>query len=436
MNHISMYSSSRDLRNGLHRVLATLVLDPESTPDGTWWERLPGDEALRQQAREGRLPLEALAELYTSPALRAPLSRALATLGATLPEPDALSALFRRAILSGRAHSAHQGRDVYGLSNKALWDAVCAPVGEAAARRYHALVGEPPTARHAMAPLSGTREALEALLTFDTSPQGAEHLACATWLCERLEALGFSWKLHRPIDSAPAVLEAHRPARDMRGHVVMYGHYDVTPRQAAQAWKTPPEVLTETGGRWFAHGVGDNKGPLAARLVALAGMERTPALTWFIQGEEETGSVAASRVLGERLRGLAAELWLEETGYHDHQDDTLRLIARKLGSGSDESLPPDETMRELLDGLRLLAGRWGIGTRLEVRGLNKAVVEGGCPFNRNLPAGARYLALGVNDSRSRIHGTNESVPTWTFPLHAEELQVVFHWVDRVARGQA
>lgn len=284
-------------------------------------------------------------------------------------------------------------------------------------------------------PLPGTRETLEALLAFDTSPEGVEHLACASWLCTRLEALGFTYQLHRPIESAPPVIEAHRAARDMLGHVVMYGHYDVaSARRGAHGWNTPPEVLTELSGRWFALGVADNKGPLAARLVALARLERTPALTWFIQGEEETGSASASRVFGERLPGLDADLWLEETGYHDHEDGTLRLIARRIAPEPRGSAPPDAAMGCLFAALRLLAGRWSIGTRLEVRGLNKGAVEGGCPFNRNLPVGARYLALGINDSYSRIHASNESVPLWTFPLHAEELQVVFHWVDRVARG--
>ncbi|WP_160174514.1 M20/M25/M40 family metallo-hydrolase [Archangium violaceum] len=223
----------------------------------------------------------------------------------------------------------------------------------------------------------------------------------------------------------------------MSGHVVMYGHYDVASAPTGgHGWMSPPRVLTEADGRWFALGVADNKGPLAARLVALAGLARTPALTWFIQGEEETGSAAASRVFEGRFPELEADLWLEETGYHDHEDGTLRLIARRIAPEPGCSAPPDVAMGRLLEDLRELAGCWGIGSRLEVRGLNKGAVEGGCPFNRNLPVGARYLALGINDSFSRIHASNESVPLWTFPLHAEELQVAFHWVDQMARGMS
>jgi len=275
-------------------------------------------------------------------------------------------------------------------------------------------------------PLPGTRELLEVLLAFDTSPMGVDHQACVGWLCERLGALGFMCRRHVPFEGAPEVIEAHRPARGLAGHVVLYGHYDVA--------SFHPRALTEKEGRWFAPGVGDNKGPLVARLVALAALARTPALTWFLQGEEETGSRAAFQVLSERLRQLEATLWLDETGYHDHEDGTLRLIARTLGPGREDA-PPDAAMGALLEALRVLAGRWGIGARLEVRGLNKAAVQGGCPFNWSLPVGARYLALGINDSRTRIHGARESVPLWTFPLHAEQLQTVFQWVDQVASGQ-
>ncbi|WP_147448581.1 M20/M25/M40 family metallo-hydrolase [Corallococcus terminator] len=285
--------------------------------------------------------------------------------------------------------------------------------------------------RNEAVPLPGTQEVLKALLSFDTSPEGAEHDACTKWLGERLAALGFDCKLHRPIDGAPALIEAHRPARGMGGHVVMYGHYDVTSRSpGAHDGDCPPPVLVERNGRWWGQGVSDNKGALTARLVALGLIEHTPALTWFIQGEEETGSSAARQILGQQLPGLEADLWLDETGYHDHEDGTLRLIARKIGPGRTGSEPPDVALQALIDSLSELAMRWGIPARLEVRGLNKTAVSGGCPFNLNLPAGARYFALGINDSHSRIHDANESVPLWTFPLHAEELRAVFHWIEQ------
>jgi cysteinylglycine-S-conjugate dipeptidase len=270
------------------------------------------------------------------------------------------------------------------------------------------------------------------LLSFDTSPRGGEHLACVRWLLARLESLGFFCQVHQPFSGAPPLLEAHRPARDCSGHVILYGHYDVETSAAEPG--VLPCGLIDHDGRWFGRGVADNKGPLAARLMALARLKSSPALTWFIQGEEETGSAVADQVLGQRLPSLRADLWLDETGYHDHPEGTLRLIARQIGAEPSRSAPPGAEMSDLLEDLRSLASRWDIGTRLEVRGLNKGAVEGGCPFNRHLPVGARYLALGVNDSRSRIHGPDESVPLWTFALHEEELHVVFQWVGRLERS--
>ncbi|MEZ4266414.1 MAG: hypothetical protein R3F39_08550 [Myxococcota bacterium] len=174
------------------------------------------------------------------------------------------------------------------------------------------------------------------------------------------------------------------------------------------------------------------KGPLAApALAAFAVLGAAPALTWLIQGEEETGSQVAHRLLPAVMTGLNPTLWLDETGYHDGDDGTLRLLA--LNVGSDEpGVPTDSRLDELLRALRGLASRWGIAARHERRVLNKTAVDGGCPFNASLPRGGRYLAVGVNDSRSRIHGRDESLPGWTFPLHQDELDLIFRWVDRSA----
>jgi hypothetical protein len=210
----------------------------------------------------------------------------------------------------------------------------------------------------------------------------------------------------------------------------MYGHYDVTSFGHEERWTHPPRQLTVAGGRLFARGVADNKGPLACRLAALETLEHTPALTWIIQGEEETGSAVAKALLPNEIRDLQPSLWLDETGYHDHEDRTLRLLGRLIGA-NDASLPADVELNVLMSALRGVASRWGVASRHECRGLNKTVVEGGCPFNHALPSGARYLAVGVNDSSARIHGLNESIPGWTFPLHEAHLDVIFHWAASV-----
>lgn len=206
---------------------------------------------------------------------------------------------------------------------------------------------------------------------------------------------------------------------------MLYAHYDVEDPDPAR-WQGDPWTLTERDGRLYGVGVADNKATLAHRLVLLEHLERTPALVWVIQGEEEIGSPLAHGalpgLLAEALADVGAAdgagLWLEENGYFD-RDGTQRLLARVRRGGADG--PPDGPLDGLLDRLAAIGRGFGVGARREVRGLNKSFFETGCPFDRALPEGARYLAIGVDDPDSRIHAPNESVPMWTFPLHARQL---------------
>jgi hypothetical protein len=430
MNRIQMYASSTHLKQGLHRVLAvahSLVhpLNPGESVE--WWTMLETDE--QERARFHALPTDALARAFASEDVRRVLDDARADLGLPPLDHAAVQAAFRVAIISGKAHRAHMGRDVYGSSNKGLWALACADFGRAVAERCGLTLGDDPVTRAESRPSDAALDDLRALTAFDTSPEGDGHEPCVKWLATRLTSLGFAVKAVGRDFGRPLVV-AQRGARGLAGHVVLYGHYDVTPFGREEKWTHPPRELTEAEGRLFARGVADNKGPLACRIAAIASLPDTPEITWLIQGEEETGSPVAHALLPEVMRDLRPTLWLDETGYHDHEDGTLRLLGRTIGA-ADASMPPDATLSELLRALRGLASRWGVGARHECRGLNKNVVEGGCPFNHSLPVGARYLALGVNDSGARIHGLNESLPAWTFPLHADELDVIFRWAHRV-----
>lgn len=435
MNRIEMYSSTSDLKHGLHRVLAVahaLTRPLTAGETSRWWWMLDEDE--RDLGRDHRLGLEALARVFGRAPVREMLDVARRELRLAPVDHDAIGRAFRAASISGRAHTAHAGRDVYGASNKQVWDLVCSDFGRAVSERYGGSLGEGPRSISRASAPSNEVHALRELMAFDTTPAGTDHVRCVEWLETALGGLGFDTT--RLASSTPhPLIVARRAARGLAGHVVLYGHYDVTPLGPSERWAHPPDELTETDGRVFGRGVADDKGPLAVRITALRELAATPALTWIIQGEEEIGSPIAHAVLPDVMASMQAELWLDETGYHDHQDGTLRLLGRTIGPG-DASAPVDREQEDLLRGLAGLASRWGVGARHELRGLNKNVVDGGCPFNRNLPIGARYAALGVNDSRARIHAPDESIPTWTFELHRAELDVVFRWADRVARGAA
>jgi hypothetical protein len=425
MLRISMFSSSPNLRHGLHRAVALLWRAAHPLANGPWWSLLPDE--FTDAARAEGLGLVELRQLFLGGSTRSVVDIGARRLDCSLPESDRLDRGFADAILSAHALALHGGRDVYGSSNKWLWDSVVVPVVFAAERRFGAAVADPDREDPALDCAVGER--LRTLSSFDTSPEGNGHAACVEWLQSTLKRMGFSIEVHPGEPDERPIIVARRGSRGGQGHVVLYGHYDVTAARE-QGWTVPPEVVTERDGRWFGRGVGDDKGPLACRLAALEQLDHTPALTWVIQGEEETGSPHAHRMFPALLGGLRPTIWLEETGYHDHDDRTLRLIARIMGEEVGDP-QADPAFSDLLLGLRCLADAWSIPTRPEVRGLNKDVATGGCPFNRNIHSGARYIALGVNDTRSRIHGVDESIPRWTLPLHRAELALLFDWVDRV-----
>lgn len=433
MSRISMFSSSRDLREGLCRCLAFIgaaAPAPGVSPDAPWWAEIPA--TLHDAARSRSLALLDLAPLFASPERRGRVAAAFARVGAfSLPSAEGLRGIFDDAILSGRALKAHAGRDVYGASNKRVWDTLVGPLEVALDERFGpGLMGWASENVRDRSSVPAVRRELETLMSFDTRPEGIGHRECARWLVERLTTLGFDVEIVEGGEHPP-ILVASRAARGLRGEVVLYGHYDVSPVAKPETWRYSPSSLTEAEGRLWGRGVADNLGPLATRIWAIDSLEVSPALRWIIQGEEESGSPFAHRVFPAILAGLRPTLWLEETGYHDHEDGTLRLLARTIGATSDTSEAPDGALADLLLGLRLLVGRQGLATREEHRSLNKDVVEGGCPFNRSLPPGARYIALGVNDSRARIHARDESIPCWTGWLHREELALVFRWAHWV-----
>lgn len=427
-----MFSSSADLRAGLHRTLAVIAAAaPRGPVDAVWWSTLP--EGLRDSARRRALTLEELGPLFVAAEAHERLFAGFARLSAGEPPPaEVLGRMFADAVLSGRALKAHGGRDVYGASNKRIWDALVEPVARAVHRCYGPDVADWASMDvRAREPDAAVVALLERLIAFDTQPGGAGHETCADFVAGLLRARGFSVELVRAAGHAPVIVATRAP-RGLRGEIVFYGHYDVSPYQPERSWRYPPQVLTVAEGRLWGRGVADDLGPLVTRLWALESLEETPALRWFIQGEEERGSPLAHRVFPKLLAGLRPTLWLEETGYHDQEDGTLRLLARTIGARPGESSPPDQALDDLLLGLRLLMGRYDLGTREEHRSLNKDAFASGCPYGRNLPGDGRYIALGVNDSRARIHTTDESIPAWTVALHREELRLVFRWADRAA----
>ncbi len=396
IRELSMFSATEDLEEALTLVCATaLGLDRKVHRRMRF-----GDCASLLTSENGHTAYANLAARFGVPA-------------SDVPTCAALTQLFADEALSMKALRLHRGRNVYSAGKLALWNLVWKPL------------------RAALGPDEETLRLARELVAFDTRPGGPDIVACVGWLSHQLRSAGFEVCSIEPDDGNP-ILVARRTARGFGGRVVLYGHYDAAPTEVAE-WESPPFQLTERSGRLYGLGTGDNKIALAVRLREFARMDRCPEILWLLQGDEETGSRAAHRVFPALVAKHAAALWLEETGYHD-DDGTQRLLARILGGQGETDLPPDQALWRLIAALGSVDHDFGVGHRLESRSLNKDFFASGCPFNRNLPEGARYLAIGVNDPSSTIHRANESVPTWTLPVHARQLHVVMRWVDVTERA--
>ncbi|MFO0450183.1 MAG: M20/M25/M40 family metallo-hydrolase [Pseudomonadota bacterium] len=395
IRELSMFTATEDLEEALSLVCVTaLGLDRKAHT------RMRLQEcASRLSTSDGYLALSVLHHRLGSP-------------GDPLPSRAALAQLFADEDLSMRALALHRGRNVYSAGKLALWNRIWVPL------------------RAALAPDDGVVRIAKELVSFDTRPGGADIARCVEWLQDRLAVAGFDPSTFLPTDGSPIVV-ARRPARGLAGRVIVYGHYDAAPTDPA-AWSSEPFEVHERGGRLYGLAVGDNKMALAVRLHEFAEDSPSPEILWILQGDEETGSRAAHRLLPGLLAGQSATLWLDENGYFD-DDGTQRILARSSGEAGGVSLPPDSATWSLINRLGAMAGAYGVGHRVECRSLNKGFFATGCPFNRNLPDGARYLAIGVNDPSSKIHRVDESVPSWTIPLHARQIRTVFTWVDEIAR---
>jgi len=127
-----------------------------------------------------------------------------------------------------------------------------------------------------------------------TDPERAGDVArCATWLAEKLRAIGLDTQIH-PTAQHPIVVarNQHQPERRT---VMIYGHYDVQPVDPLELWESPPFEPRIKDGIVFARGSTDNKGQIFAHILGLEETLREKGelpvnLIVLVEGEEEIGS--------------------------------------------------------------------------------------------------------------------------------------------------
>lgn len=161
--------------------------------------------------------------------------------------------------------------------------------------------------------------------------------AAADWLVKDLTEMGFSARKD-PTTGHPMVV-ATGGAED-GPHLLFYGHYDVQPVDPLNLWARDPfdpEVQDTPRGKVIrARGASDDKGQLMTFLEAcrawLAVHGSLPVkLTFFLEGEEESGSPSLVPYMKAHAAALKADIALIcDTGMYDAQTPAITTMLRGL----------------------------------------------------------------------------------------------------------
>lgn len=162
----------------------------------------------------------------------------------------------------------------------------------------------------------------EACAIPSVSAQGQALEEMAAWLQSKLEALGA--RVSRlDVPNSPSALLGEI-AGSGEATLMIYDHYDVQPIDPIGLWETPPFEPSLRDGRIFARGASDNKGDLVARLCALEVYREVIGdlpftVKFFVEGEEETGSVHFEDICRKYADLLEADDCVWEGGWFDYE---------------------------------------------------------------------------------------------------------------------
>jgi acetylornithine deacetylase/succinyl-diaminopimelate desuccinylase-like protein len=117
---------------------------------------------------------------------------------------------------------------------------------------------------------------------------------------------------------------------------MIYNHYDVQPPEPLDLWTTPPFEPAVRDGYLYARGASDDKGQVHFQVSAirhlLAADGRLPVnVKFFVEGEEEAGSIHIEQFLAEHADRLACEaIVVSDTGIYGEGVPSLVTAMRGL----------------------------------------------------------------------------------------------------------
>src|SRR6476659_9513000 len=152
-----------------------------------------------------------------------------------------------------------------------------------------------------------------AIPSISAMPMHADDVVrCARWTADELTRIGLENVRLAPTNGYPIVYGDWLRAPGAPT-VLFYGHYDVQPVDPISHWQTPPFEATVRDGELYARGAADDKGQVFMHIKAIeAHLKQGGSLPcnikFFIEGEEEVGSVHLDDFVRDHKNDLSADV--------------------------------------------------------------------------------------------------------------------------------
>lgn len=168
--------------------------------------------------------------------------------------------------------------------------------------------------------------------SISTDPKYRDGIAkTVLWLKKQFLKNKFKVEVIKTKEANPVVFASYQ-TDDLLPTVLIYGHYDVQPAEKSDGWTNDPFSLSEKKGRLLARGVVDNKGQIVTHMFAAFNLIKKKKLKYnvkfLIEGNEETGNVALSKVMAKNKKKMKCDFVLVSDGELTNNNPTIDVSLR------------------------------------------------------------------------------------------------------------
>ncbi len=158
---------------------------------------------------------------------------------------------------------------------------------------------------------------------------------CAGLIVQMMKKSGIRAELlHIKTGIPPAICGEVKSKKNPDKTLLFYNHYDVQPEEPLELWDDKPFSGKIKGNKIFGRGSADDKGELITRIKAVEAFLNTTGdvpcnIKFFIEGEEEIGSVHIEDYLKKYGKKLSCDAVIWEFGYVDEKNRPIISLGMK-----------------------------------------------------------------------------------------------------------